>query len=127
LRIRYGRSQGDEWVQAVPAAGNLIDTAVGIVIADATRSVKGKVQRPVVHPSEQHVPVRRLRQRADQLLLIAAVLYYLIFAPYARFRARFEAPPAPASEVTACPRCLSEIPLRASRCAFCAAEAEPGG
>jgi large conductance mechanosensitive channel len=54
-------------------------------------------------------------------LLIAAAIYFFIIAPMNAYTARSrrgEAPPDPTSKK--CPECLSEIPIAAKRCAFCA-------
>src|ERR1700687_5219026 len=54
--------------------------------------------------------------------IVAAVLYFLVVLPYSRFKARSEPAPAAEPEMKDCPRCLSRIPVGATRCAFCAAE-----
>ena len=54
-------------------------------------------------------------------LLIAAAIYFFVIAPMNAYVARSrrgEAPPDPTSKK--CPECLSEIPIAAKRCAFCA-------
>ena len=54
-------------------------------------------------------------------LLIAAAIYFFVIAPMNAYTARSrrgEAPPDPTSKK--CPECLSEIPIAAKRCAFCA-------
>jgi len=55
-------------------------------------------------------------------VLIAAVVYYFVVMPVSRLIARYSPePPAPAP-THECPYCLSKIPVRASRCAFCTAD-----
>lgn len=53
-------------------------------------------------------------------LVIAAVIYFFVVVPYTAFvsRSRKEPPPDPTTKK--CPECLSEIPIDAKRCAFCA-------
>jgi large conductance mechanosensitive channel len=53
-------------------------------------------------------------------LTIAAVIYFFVVVPYTAFvsRSRKEPPPDPTTKK--CPECLSEIPIDAKRCAFCA-------
>jgi large conductance mechanosensitive channel len=54
-------------------------------------------------------------------IVIAAVVYYFVVLPVSGLMARFSPePPAPAP-TRECPECLSKIPLRARRCAFCTA------
>jgi large conductance mechanosensitive channel len=57
-------------------------------------------------------------------LVIAAVVYFFVVAPYARLMQRFNPQPQPAPE-RACPYCTSNIPVAASRCPFCTSEVEP--
>ncbi|HEY0264694.1 MAG TPA: large conductance mechanosensitive channel protein MscL [Granulicella sp.] len=55
-------------------------------------------------------------------LLNAAVVYFFIVMPLQKLLARLhpaEAPAAPAA-TKVCPECLSEIPVAAHRCKFCA-------
>jgi large conductance mechanosensitive channel len=55
-------------------------------------------------------------------LLIAAVVFFLVVRPLNTMSARLRAE-EPATEVNRlCPECLSEIPAKARRCAFCTAE-----
>ncbi len=79
--------------------GNLVDMAVGIVIGIAFGTVVTAVLIAFV--------------------IIAAVLYFFVVAPYAKFKARFEPAPVPEPEMKQCPRCLSNIPAHATRCLFC--------
>lgn len=58
-------------------------------------------------------------------LLVGAAIYFFVVAPLNALTARLkkEAPPAPPPEPTTrpCPECLSEIPIKARRCAHCTA------
>ena len=54
-------------------------------------------------------------------LLIAATIYFFVVTPVNAIRARIrrgEQPPDPTTKT--CPECLSEVPVAARRCAFCA-------
>lgn len=54
-------------------------------------------------------------------LLIAAAVYFFMVAPMNAWKARQArgaAPPDPTTKK--CPECISEIPIAARRCAFCA-------
>ena len=55
-------------------------------------------------------------------LLVAAVVFFVIVKPMNLLLDRRRAEPATAAEVRACPECLSDIPVKARRCAFCTAE-----
>ncbi|MDP9038597.1 MAG: large conductance mechanosensitive channel protein MscL [Acidobacteriota bacterium] len=51
-------------------------------------------------------------------LIIAAVVYFFVVAPLQYLMARMKGPQAATTK--SCPECLSEIPLAAHRCRFCA-------
>jgi large conductance mechanosensitive channel len=50
-------------------------------------------------------------------VLVALVLYFAVVAPYEALVARTQRQAARTTKE--CPECLSEIPIKASRCAFC--------
>jgi large conductance mechanosensitive channel len=54
-------------------------------------------------------------------LVIAVVVYYFVVLPMGRLMARFMREPPPPAPTREYPECLSEIPLKAKRCAFCTA------
>jgi large conductance mechanosensitive channel len=53
-------------------------------------------------------------------VLVAVILYFAVIAPYEAVLARTQRKAARTTK--ACPECLSEIPVKASRCAFCTAK-----
>ena len=54
-------------------------------------------------------------------LLIAAAVYFFMVAPMNAWKERAARSAVPADPTTKkCPECLSEIPIAAKRCAFCA-------
>jgi large conductance mechanosensitive channel len=54
-------------------------------------------------------------------LLIAGAVYFFMIAPMNAWKARAARNAAPADPTSKkCPECLSEIPIAARRCAFCA-------
>lgn len=59
-------------------------------------------------------------------LIIAAVVFFLVIRPVNALLERAKTEPAVADETRSCPECLSEIPVRARRCAFCTAQVTPG-
>jgi large conductance mechanosensitive channel len=55
-------------------------------------------------------------------LSVAAVVFFLVVKPMNAIQARRAKGEAPADPTTrSCPECLSEIPIKATRCAFCTA------
>ena len=120
--------------------GNLVDMAVGIVIGVAFGTVVTAFVKDLITPL-----IAALFGKPDfgglyftvntskftygdfvnamfAFVIVAIVLYFLVVAPYTRLKSRFEAAPVPEPEKKECPRCLSMIPVGATRCAFCAAD-----
>jgi large conductance mechanosensitive channel len=52
-------------------------------------------------------------------LIVAAVIYFFVVAPYTALIARSRKEPPADPTTKKCPECLSEIPIDAKRCAFC--------
>ena len=65
------------------------------------------------------IQIGKFLNAAIDFVIKAAVIYFLIVLPMQKVLARINR--APTAEVTtkACPQCLSEVPLGASRCKFC--------
>jgi large conductance mechanosensitive channel len=120
--------------------GNLVDMAVGIVIGIAFGTLVTAFVKDLITPL-----IAALFGKPDfsglsftinnskflfgdflnvviAFLIIAVVIYFFVVVPYVRFRAYFEPAPVPAPEMKECPRCLSNIPARATRCLFCTAD-----
>ena len=58
--------------------------------------------------------------------LIVAFVIFLLIRAVARVRRREEAPAPAAPATRECPHCLSNVPVRATRCAFCTSELKAG-
>ncbi len=117
--------------------GNVVDLAIGIVIGAAFGTVVQALVRDLLTPliaaifrkpdfSTLSFTVNHSIFRYGDFInaviafiIIAAAVYYLVVVPYIRLRARFDRPPEPPPQMKKCPECLSEIPVQASRCAFC--------
>lgn len=57
--------------------------------------------------------------------LIVAFAVFLVVRYINRLKRKAEAPPAPAEPTTKeCPYCLSKVPIKAKRCAYCTSELE---
>jgi len=116
--------------------GNLVDMAVGIVIGLAFAAVVAGLVKDLITPfiaalfgkpdfSGLYFTINNSKFLYGDFInllvafvIVAAVLYFFVVSPYARFKARYEPAPVP-DETKQCPRCLSNIPARATRCAFC--------
>ena len=59
-------------------------------------------------------------------IIVAVVVFFAIALPYQRYMDRKAARmPKAAPTTRACPECLSQIPLAARRCSFCASSVTP--
>jgi hypothetical protein len=56
-------------------------------------------------------------------VIIAAVIYFLVVVPTSKLIERMKSETPPSATLTReCPECLSKIPVKARRCAFCTTE-----
>jgi large conductance mechanosensitive channel len=69
-----------------------------------------------IPPGEIHIGI--LLNALINFLIVAFVIYFFVVLPMTKLLARFEKPAAVTTKP--CPECLSEIPLAAHRCKFCA-------
>src|SRR5690242_11567307 len=118
--------------------GNVVDLAVGVVIGIAFGAVVTAFVKDLVTPliaaiggkpdfSTLYFTVNNSKflygdfiNAVIAFLVIAAVIYYFVVLPINALvaRSRKEAPADPTTKK--CTECLSEIPIGARRCAFCA-------
>jgi large conductance mechanosensitive channel len=117
--------------------GNLVDTAVGIVIGLAFAAVitafVGDLITPLIAAiagkpdfsalsftiNNSHFLYGAFLNAVISFVVIAAVLFYLVIKPVNALMARRKTGPPEAATTRECPECLSEIPVAARRCAFC--------
>jgi large conductance mechanosensitive channel len=117
--------------------GNLVDTAVGIVIGLAFAAVitalVGSLITPLIAAIFGKPDFAALTFTINgsvftyglfinaliSFVLVAIVLFFAVVKPVNAMRARRESPDP---TTRACPECLSEIPVEAHRCAFCTTE-----
>ena len=98
--------------------GNVVDMAVGVVIGAAFGGVVGALTKDL---NGSLFPVGDFINACVSFLLIAAAVYFFVVTPVNALVARMRKDPAPADPTTKkCTECLSEIPIDARRCAFCA-------
>lgn len=117
--------------------GNVVDTAVGIVIGFAFAAVISSLVADLITPliaaifgkpdfaslsftiNSSVFHYGSFINTVVAFVLVALVLFLLVVRPVNAMRARRENPDPTTRE---CPECLSEIPLEAHRCAFCTTE-----
>jgi large conductance mechanosensitive channel len=120
--------------------GNVVDMAVGVVIAGAFASVVGAFTKDLLTPLITAITgkggqfstlgftvrgstfaVGEFINACVSFLLIAAAVYFFVVTPINALVARMRKETAPADPTSKkCPECLSEIPIDARRCAHCA-------
>ena len=123
--------------------GNLVDLAVAVVIGTAFTAVVGAFVKDIVTPliaaiggkpdfSSLTFTINGSRfsygdfiNALITFLIIAAVVFFLVVKPVNALMERRRAEPAVDDEVRPCPECLSSVPVKARRCAFCTTQLTP--
>jgi large conductance mechanosensitive channel len=119
--------------------GNVVDLAVGVVIGAAFGGVVTAFTKAFLTPfialatkttefskfaltlHDTKFPVGEFIDALISFVLIAATVYFFVVTPLNALLARVRKAPVPADPTTKkCPECLSEIPIEARRCAYCA-------
>src|SRR5947199_179952 len=121
--------------------GNVLDLAVAVVMGGAFGAVVTAMVKDLLTPliaaiagkpdfsaisltiNNSQLLIGAFINDVISFLLIAAALYFFVVAPVNALvarRQRGEAPPDPTTKK--CPECLSEVPIAASRCAFCTSQ-----
>lgn len=119
--------------------GNVVDLAVAVVIGGAFGAVVTALVKDLLTPliaaivGQPDFSAIQFTVNGSQFLigdfvnavvtflLVAAAVYFFVVAPMNALAARRRSGEAPADPTTKkCPECLSEVPIAARRCAFCA-------
>ncbi|PYR52434.1 MAG: large conductance mechanosensitive channel protein MscL [Acidobacteria bacterium] len=119
--------------------GNVVDLAVAVVIGAAFGGVVSSLVKDLLTPliaaifgkpdfsaiafevNGSKFLVGTFINTVVSFLLIGTTVYFLIVAPMNALTERMRKGEAPADPTTRqCPECLSEIPIAARRCKFCA-------
>jgi large conductance mechanosensitive channel len=119
--------------------GNVVDLAVAVVIGTAFGAVVTAFVADLITPliaaigGNQDFSTLKFEINNSQFLygafinalisfvLIAAAVFFFVVKPVNALAARRQGEGGPPT-TRPCPECLSEIPIAASRCAFCTAE-----
>jgi len=119
--------------------GNVVDLAVAVVIGAAFTAVVAAFVKDLVTPliaalfgkpdfSSLYFTINNSKflygdfiNAMVAFVIVAAVIYYFVVLPINALIERSHRHEKPADPTTKkCPECLSEIPIEAKRCAFCA-------
>lgn len=119
--------------------GNVVDLAVAVVIGGAFGAVVAALVKDLLTPliaaivgqpdfsaivftvNGSKFLIGDFINAVLAFVLVAAAIYFFVVMPMnviVERRRRGEAPPDPTTKK--CPECLSEVPIAATRCAFCA-------
>ena len=119
--------------------GNLVDLAVAVVIGTAFTAVVTSFVTNIITPilaaigGQPDFSDLTFKINGSQFgygafvnaliafLIIAAVVFFFVIKPVNVLMARFQPDTAVDVETRGCPECLSDIPIGATRCAFCTA------
>lgn len=113
--------------------GNVVDLAVGVIIGAAFTAVVNSLASDVLTPILSSVtrlpdfasltvgPVRlgNFLNAVVSFLVVAAAVYFGVVVPVNALIARARSSPPADPTTKKCPECLSEVPLKARRCAYC--------
>ena len=120
--------------------GNLVDLAVGVVIGIAFTAVitalVGDLITPLIaaiggkpdfgqlsfHINGSTFKYGDFINAVITFVIIAAVVFFLVVKPVNALMKRYRTEPDVEQTTKDCPRCLSSIPIGASKCAFCTAD-----
>lgn len=123
--------------------GNVVDLAVGIVIGAAFTALVTSFVNNVITPlipapggnlftwaipiayTHKSMQIGIFLSAIISFLLVAAVVYYFVVLPVNRLTDRFTPHKDEAPTTRECPFCLSTVPLKATRCAYCTAQLPP--
>ena len=120
--------------------GNVIDLAVAVVIGAAFKEIVDTMVKGLITPligifggvpdfsalsfsiNNSRFLVGEFINAVVAFIILAAIIYFIVIVPVNRLMARMM-PKEPEPQVTReCPECISKIPLKAKRCAFCTAD-----
>lgn len=119
--------------------GNVVDLAVGVMIGAAFNSVVSSLVKDLMTPfvaaifKQPNFATLIFTINGSQFLygdflnniisflITAATIYFFIVMPINKLNARRQKGPPPEATTKVCPECLSSIPAKATRCAYCTA------
>jgi large conductance mechanosensitive channel len=123
--------------------GNLVDLAVAVVIGTAFTAVVTAFVTNIVTPiiaaiggkpdfsnlsftiNGSEFGYGAFINALIAFLIIAAVVFFFVIKPVNLLMARFQPDTAVDVKTRACPECMSDIPIPATRCAFCTSHVTP--
>ena len=122
--------------------GNVVDLAVGIVIGAAFTGVVNAFVTDFINPLiptsnnglagwKINIPYSNglllgaFINSVISFLIVALIVYFLVVKPVNALTARFKPKDAGPATTRECPFCLSTVPIKATRCAYCTSQLPP--
>lgn len=120
--------------------GNVVDLAIAVVIGAAFGGVVSALVADLITPliaaiggqpnfgglyftiNHSKFLYGAFINSVISFLIIAAVVFFFVVKPVNVLMARFKPTPEEPAPVRDCPFCLSSVPIKATRCAFCTSE-----
>lgn len=121
--------------------GNVVDLAVAVVIGVAFNAVVTALIADIITPLigiPGHLDFSQLTYTVNgsvfqiglfvnaiiSFVTIAIVVFFFIVKPMSKFKELTKKKEEAAPQTKECPECLSKIPIKARRCAFCTSKVE---
>ena len=119
--------------------GNVVDLAIAVVIGAAFGAVVQALVKDLITPiigafggvpdfsalfftvNNSKFLIGDFINAVLSFIVIAAVVYFFVVVPVNELMTRFMPEPPPPAPTRECPECMSKIPVKARRCAFCTA------
>ena len=119
--------------------GNVVDLAVAVVIGGAFGGIVKAFVSDIITPliglpskvdlSSLNTTIHGAKfgfgdflNTVLSFIIVAAVVFFFVVKPVNYLMSLRKTEPAVAAATRECPQCLSSIPVKASRCAFCTSE-----
>ncbi len=120
--------------------GNVVDLAVGVMIGAAFNGLVSTLVKDIMTPlvaalfAQPNFSTLNFTLHGSEFmygdfinnltsfLITAATIYFFIVLPINKLNARRQKGPPPEATTRPCPECLSSIPAKATRCAYCTAQ-----
>ncbi|HLZ22868.1 MAG TPA: large conductance mechanosensitive channel protein MscL [Ktedonobacterales bacterium] len=120
--------------------GNVVDLAIGIVIGVAFGAVVTSFVQDIIMPligafggkpnfdsyywviNGSQIKIGTFITALVVFIILAAVIFFFVVKPMNALMARRKSEPPADPTTRDCPYCLSNIPIEATRCAFCTQE-----
>jgi large conductance mechanosensitive channel len=117
--------------------GNVMDLAVAVIIGTAFTAIVTSLTANIINPllgasigkpnfdylvAHVHggaITYGTFLTSVITFLILAGVVYFFLVLPTQYLLKRFNPPAAEPPTTKACPQCLGDIPLAATRCKFC--------